>query len=59
MRVFYSPLGWRTSYATTWAVNHLRDQEDIAQDKSRNIKILEELKDLDGTNELLLGKRAL
>jgi glycosyltransferase involved in cell wall biosynthesis len=48
--------GLRTAYATTWAVNHLRDQEDIAQDKSRNIKILEELKDLDGRMSFYWGK---
>jgi tetratricopeptide (TPR) repeat protein len=47
---------WRCSYATTWAVNHMRDMEDIAQDKSRNIKILEEMKDLDGRMHFYYGK---
>lgn len=35
---------WTRDYATTWAVNHLRDAEDVAADKSRNLKILEDLK---------------
>lgn len=31
-------------YAISWAVDHHRDAEDVKQDKSRNITILEELK---------------
>ncbi len=29
-------------YATTWAINHLRTDQDQAKDRSRNIKIFEE-----------------
>ena len=36
---------WSKDYATAWTVNHMRDQEDIVADKSRNITILEELRD--------------
>jgi len=36
---------WRGDYAIPWAVLHMRDETDIIADKSRNIKILEELKE--------------
>lgn len=29
-------------YATTWAINHLRTEQDQAKDRSRNLKIFEE-----------------
>lgn len=35
---------WMKDYAVTWSVDHLRDEADIAQDKSRNVTILEKLK---------------
>jgi glycosyltransferase involved in cell wall biosynthesis len=50
---------WKRNYATTWAINHHRDAEDVAADKSRNIKILETLKDegkLDTRLEFYYGK---
>lgn len=36
--------GWKIDYACSWAVNHLRDADDLKKDKSRNITILEKLK---------------
>lgn len=36
---------WSKDYATSWAVNHMRTIEDVNADKSRNISILEEMKD--------------
>lgn len=33
---------WSRNYAVPWSVKHMRDAEDIAQDRSRNITILEE-----------------
>lgn len=36
--------GWRISQITTWAVDHHRDAEDVKQDRSRNIKIVEKMK---------------
>lgn len=47
---------WQPSYITTWAVNHMRDIEDIKADKSRNIKILEEIKDRDARLKFYYGK---
>lgn len=45
---------------TVWAVNHMRDAEDIKADKSRNIKILDELKaqgsEWDGRLQFYYGK---
>lgn len=34
---------WSKNYATPWAVNHLRDADDVAADRSRNIKIIEQM----------------
>lgn len=31
-------------YATTWSVHHLRDEEDVKQDRSRNLRIFEKHK---------------
>lgn len=42
--------------STSWAVNHMRDAEDIKADKSRNIKILEEIKDKDARLMFYYGK---
>jgi glycosyltransferase involved in cell wall biosynthesis len=39
---------WTRDYAVSWSVLHMRDQEDIIADKSRNIKILEKIKENDG-----------
>lgn len=36
---------WSKDYATSWAINHMRTVEDVNADKSRNITILEEMKD--------------
>lgn len=36
--------GWQSTYITTWSVKHMRDAEDIKADRSRNIKIIEEMK---------------
>lgn len=35
---------WSKDYAVAWTVNHMRDAEDIKADKSRNVRILEEIK---------------
>ena len=35
---------WTRDYATSWSVLHMRDEQDVIADKSRNIKILEDLK---------------
>lgn len=35
----------RTSYTPTWTVNHMRGEEDLKKDRSRNLKILEKNKD--------------
>lgn len=32
------------NYATSWVIKHMRDDEDIVADKSRNIRIMEKLK---------------
>lgn len=34
---------WTQSYITTWSVKHMRDEADIKADKSRNIRILENI----------------
>lgn len=47
---------WQRDYAVTWAVNHLRDAEDIKADKSRNITILEAMKDKDSRMQFYFGK---
>lgn len=47
---------WSKNYATTWAVNHMRDAEDVKADKSRNIKILEEMQEYDSRMRFYLGK---
>lgn len=35
--------GWRAAYATTWKVQHHRDDEDVKADRSRNLRIVESL----------------
>lgn len=35
---------WRGDYALSWSVNHLRDAEDVKQDRSRNIRIIEKMR---------------
>lgn len=35
---------WTRDYATSWSVLHMRDEQDVIADKSRNIKILEDIK---------------
>jgi glycosyltransferase involved in cell wall biosynthesis len=48
---------WSKDYVVTWAVNHLRDADDIRADKSRNIKILENMKGkFDGRLQFYFGK---
>lgn len=47
---------WSKNYVTSWRVNHMRDAEDIAQDKSRNLKILEEIQDKDPRLTFYYGK---
>lgn len=48
---------WQRDYAVTWAINHLRDQEDIKADKSRNIRILEGMKgNFDARLQFYYGK---
>lgn len=34
---------WKQSYITTWVVKHLRDEEDIKQDKSRNVRMFDKM----------------
>lgn len=34
---------WKQCYITTWQVKHMRDQEDILQDRSRNITMIEQM----------------
>lgn len=51
--------GWSRDYAVTWAVDHLRDEQDIKQDKSRNLKILEDMRSsgtLDARLQFYYGK---
>jgi|GEM_PF-3250884 len=50
---------WKTSYTTTWSVKHLRDEEDMKADRSRNIKIIEEIVkkgEPDGRMQFYYGK---
>jgi glycosyltransferase involved in cell wall biosynthesis len=47
---------WSRNYITTWSIHHLRDAEDIAQDKSRNLKILEQIQDHDARLTFYYGK---
>lgn len=39
---------WKTDYAVSWSINHMRDAEDLKADRSRNIKILEKIKTTKG-----------
>jgi glycosyltransferase involved in cell wall biosynthesis len=39
---------WSRDYATPWSVLHMRDEQDVIADKSRNIKILDDIKARDG-----------
>lgn len=39
---------WSSDYAVAWSVNHMRDAEDVIADKSRNIKILDDIKVREG-----------
>ena len=48
--------GWRSEYAVTWAVNHLRTAADMAQDKNRNLSILENMKEKDARLTFYYGK---
>lgn len=34
---------WSKNYITTWSIKHLRDAEDMAQDRSRNIRMLDKM----------------
>lgn len=46
-------------YATTWAIDHLRSEEDLNKDRSRNLKIFEkqmETNGLDGRMTFYYGK---
>lgn len=45
--------GWRQDYAIAWSIKHLRDIDDINADKSRNIKILENIKEKKGLDPRL------
>lgn len=50
---------WSKDYAVTWAVDHHRDEADIKADKSRNVTILEDLKNqnlLDARLQFYYGK---
>lgn len=47
---------WARNYITTWCVNHMRDVEDIKQDKSRNILILEAIEHKDARLTFYYGK---
>lgn len=47
---------WKPSYITTWAIEHHRTMDDIKADKSRNLRILEEIKDQDGRLMFYYGK---
>jgi glycosyltransferase involved in cell wall biosynthesis len=51
--------GWSTNYITTWSVKHLRDDEDIKADRSRNIRIIEKIKQsgkIDARMQFYYGK---
>lgn len=50
---------WRKSYVTTWAVKHLRSNEDMKADRSRNLRIIEEMESrgkLDARMQFYYGK---
>lgn len=47
---------WSRNYITTWTVNHMRDIEDIKQDKSRNLSILESIEPKDARLTFYYGK---
>lgn len=47
---------WAKDYAVTWSINHLRDQEDVIQDRSRNIKIIENMENKDARMMFYYGK---
>lgn len=36
-------VGARQQYITTWRVKHLRDEDDVKQDRSRNIRMLDKM----------------
>lgn len=44
---------WVRDYAVTWSVHHMRDALDVQADKSRNIKLLEEIKAQNGLDARL------
>ncbi len=48
--------GWQAEYAIPWTVNHLRTAEDMAQDKNRNLSILDKLEDKDARLTFYHGK---
>jgi glycosyltransferase involved in cell wall biosynthesis len=51
--------GWSTNYATPWSVKHLRDEEDVKADRSRNIRLIEKIingGDVDGRMQFYYGK---
>lgn len=51
------PPGTHVSFATTWAVNHMRTDEDFAKDKSRNLKLIEaRASELDARMKFYYGK---
>jgi glycosyltransferase involved in cell wall biosynthesis len=50
---------WKPDFAVSWAVKHLRDGEDLLKDRSRNINILEGLREkgeLDARLQFYYGK---
>lgn len=49
--------GWLVQYITTWSIKHLRTDEDMRADRSRNINIMEQKKDqFDGRLHYYYGK---
>lgn len=49
--------GYRPNYITTWHVNHMRTEEDVLKDRSRNITIIESRKGkLDNRMRFYYGK---
>ncbi len=53
------PPNAQVHYATTWAINHLRTEEDLNKDRSRNLTIFEnqmKTKGLDGRMTFYYGK---
>jgi glycosyltransferase involved in cell wall biosynthesis len=50
---------WSRQYATPWSVNHLRDEEDMKADRSRNIRLIEKMVqdgNIDGRMQFYYGK---